>query len=163
MTEQRTERPTRLRVHYVLIYPLLAFILTLASACGGSAKPVVGPIEFVDSSGASVPAVSTLPINGAVYLVGTVTNDDEMLGVSWTVGCGSLPPGGGTNGVLSTACGVFYPTQTLSGPVPTYRSTGYITEYTAPSAIPKGDTITITAHATSLPSVVSSVNLTIVQ
>jgi len=162
MTEQRTEGPSRLRAQHVLIYSLLAFILTLPSACGGSAKPVVGPIEFVDSSGAAVPAVSTLPINGAVYLVGTVTNDDEMLGVSWTASCGSLPPGGGTNGVISTACGVFNPSQTISGPVPTYPSTGYITEYSAPSAIPKGNTVTITAHATSLPSAVSSVNLTIV-
>jgi hypothetical protein len=46
--------------------------------------------------------------------------------------------------------------------VPTYPSTGIITTYTAPSVVPKGGTVTITAHATSLPSVFSSVTLTIV-
>jgi hypothetical protein len=152
-----------LRAQHDLIYPLLAFMLSLPIACGGSSEPVVGPIEFVNISGAAVSAVSTLPVNGVVYLVGTVTNDDEMLGVSWTVGCGSQPSGSGANNVISTACGVFTPTQTLSGPVPTYPASGYIAEYTAPSAIPKGNAVTITAHATSLPSVESSVNLTIVQ
>ncbi len=163
MTELRAERHVWPRAQRVLIALLPAVILALASACGGKAKPVVGPIQFVGSSGASVSPVSTLPENGVVYLVATVTNDDEMLGVSWTVNCGSLPSGGGTNGVISTACGVFTPAQTLSGPIPTYPSTGYVTEYTAPSIIPNGNTVTITAHATSLPSVVSSVTLTIDQ
>jgi hypothetical protein len=162
MPKLRTESPSGSRAQYVLICSPLAFILTLLCACGGSAKPAVGAVEFVDSSGTAVPAVSSLAVNGVVYLVGTVTNDDEMLGVSWTVNCGSLPPGGSTNGVISTACGVITPAQTLSGPVPSYPSAGYIAEYTAPSAVPKGNTVTITAHATSLPSIVSSVTLTIV-
>jgi hypothetical protein len=162
MTGLRKER-SRLRAQHDLIYVLLAFILSLPVACGGSSKPVVGPIEFVNSSGAAVSAVSTLAVNGVVYLVGTVTNDDEVLGVSWTVSCGSQPSGNGANDVISTACGIFTPTQTFSGPVPTYPASGYVTEYTAPSAIPKGSTVTITAHATSLPSADSSVNLTIVQ
>ncbi len=163
MTELREKKPLQLQAQYVLIYLLLAFILALPSACGSSSTPVVGPIQFVSSSGATVPAVTTLPVNGVIYLVGTVTNDDEMLGVSWTVSCGSQPPLSSTNDSISTACGAFVPTQTFSGPVPTYPSSGYITEYTAPSAIPKGNTVTITAHAVSLPSVVSSMNLTIVQ
>jgi len=161
ISELRTERPSRPRAQQVLIYLVLAFILTLPGACG-SERPVVGPIGFVTSSGAAVPAVTTQAVNGAIYLVGTVTNDNELLGVSWTVSCGSLPPGGAANGVVSTACGVFTPSQTLSGPVPTYPSTGIVTQYSAPSVVPKGDTVTITAHATSLPSVVSSVTVTIV-
>ena len=163
MTELPMGRPSRLRTWSVLIYLFLAFMLTLPCACSGNERPVVGPIEFVDSSGAAVSAVNMLSVSGAVYLVGTVTDDNEMLGVSWTVSCGSLPAGGGSSGIISTACGVFNPTQTMSGPIPTYPSTGIITQYTAPSIIPKGNAVTITAHATSLPSVISSVTLTIVQ
>jgi hypothetical protein len=139
----------------------LAVILALLAGCA-KGRPVVGPIQFVDSQGAPVSAVSSLPVNGTIYLVATVTNDDEQLGVSWTANCGSAQSGGGTTGVINTACGEFTPQETASGPVPTYPSTGIIAEYTAPSVIPKGNTVTITAHATSLLSVTSSVTVTIV-
>lgn len=154
-------RQSRLWALCVLIHLGLAGFLVLLNGCIDSAKPVVGPIQFVTASGGSAPDVSSLPVNGTIYLVASVTHDNDLLGVSWTVNCGSLPPAGGT-GTASTACGVISPSQTTSGPVPTYPSTGYITTYTAPSAIPKGNTVTITAHATSLPSVTSSVTLTIV-
>jgi hypothetical protein len=140
-----------------------ACLLLLLNGCINSAMPVVGAIQFVTSSGASATAVSSLAVNGTVYLVATVTQDSDLLGVSWTLSCGSLPPAASSEGIISTACGVISPTQTSSGPVPAYPSTGFITTYTAPSAIPKGNTVTITAHATSLPSVTSSVTLTIVE
>jgi hypothetical protein len=121
----------------------------------------VGPIEFTDATGAPVSAVTTLAVNQPIYLVATVSNDNDLLGVSWTVTCGSAPPAGGVS--VSNACGFFIPAQTLSGPVPSYPMSGIITTYTAPSTIPKGGTVTISAHATSLPSVTSDVSLTIVQ
>lgn len=153
-------RLSGLRAQCVVIHLGLAGSLMLLNGCIDSRKPVVGPIQFVTASGASAQEVPSLPVNGTIYLVANVTNDDLLLGVTWTVNCGSLPPAGG-NGTTSTACGTISPSQTTSGPVPTYPSTGYITTYTAPSTIPKGSTVTITAHATSLPSVTSSVNLTI--
>lgn len=161
-TGPRTARQSRPRARCIYIYVGSALLLALLAGCASSGAPVVGPIEFVDSSGTSVPPLSSLAVNGVVYLVATVTNDNEQLGVSWTANCGSLPPGGGTNGVISTVCGAFSPGVTASGPVPTYPSTGIIAEYSAPSVIPKGNTVTITAHAVSLPSVTSSVTLTIV-
>lgn len=147
----------------VLVNLWPACLLLFLNGCINSAMPAVGPIQFVTASGASAPAVSSLAVNGTVYLVATVTQDNDLLGVSWTLSCGSLPPAGGSEGIISTACGVISPSQTSSGPVPTYPSTGYISTYTAPSAVPKGNTVTITAHATSLPSVSSSVTLTIVE
>ena len=93
-------------------------------------------------------------------MVANVTDDDQFLGVSWTVTCGSAAPVGG--GTIDTACGTCNPAQTESGPAPLYPATGIVTTYNAPSAIPKGATVTITAHATALPSVTSSVTLTIV-
>jgi hypothetical protein len=137
----------------------VAFVLAASAGCGGTARPEIGPIEFTNASGTSQPAVSAVEVNGQLYLVAVVTNDDQLLGVSWTVSCGSaLPP---SSGVIDTSCGTLSPAQTLSGPVPSYPSTGYVTTYSAPQAIPKGGTITITAHATALFSVSSSVTLTI--
>ena len=140
----------------------LAIMLVGAAlaGCASPKRPTVGPIEFTDAKGAPASAVTTLAVNQPIYLVATVANDNDLLGVSWTVSCGTAPPPGGVT--INTACGVCNPAQTLSGPVPTYPSTGIISTYTAPSVVPKGGTITITAHATSLPSVVSSVTLTIV-
>jgi hypothetical protein len=149
-------RPLRSRALYLF---LLAILMTVAG-CGGTVRPQIGPIEFTSAAGVSVPAVTSLAVNGQVYLVATVTHDDQLLGVSWTVNCGSaVPPSSGT---IDTSCGTCVPAQTQSGPVPLYPSTGFITTYNAPSAIPKGSTVTITAHATALPSVSSSVTLTIV-
>jgi hypothetical protein len=129
--------------------------------CASPKRPAVGPIEFTDAKGAPVSAVTTLAVNQTIYLVGTVTNDNDLLGVSWSATCGSTPPPGGVT--ISNACGIVSPAQTLSGPVPSYPMTGIITTYTAPSVIPNGGTVTVSAHATSLPSVFSSVTLTIVQ
>jgi len=138
-----------------------AFIVILLAGCGGTNHPQIGPISFTSASGASVPAGTSLAVNGQVYLVATVANDDEFLGVSWTVTCGSAAPPGGIS--IDSSCGFFEPAQTASGPVPPYSSTGIITTYNAPPNIPKGEVVTITAHATALSSVTSSVNLTIVQ
>ena len=142
--------------------PLLPFLLTLPllAGCGGMAKPQIGPIQFTNAAGTSVTPATTLAVNGQVYMIATVTNDDQLLGVSWTVTCGSEAPVGGTS--IDSSCGTCAPAQTASGPVPLYPSTGIITTYNAPSEIPKGGTVTITAHATALPSVTTSITLTIV-
>jgi hypothetical protein len=157
----RKARESRPRGRCVFIHAGLECLLAVFVGCI-NARPVVGPIQFVTESGASAPSVNSLAVNGTVLLLATVTNDDEQLGVSWTVDCGSLAPVSGTNETISTACGVCSPEQTLSGPIPSYPTTGYITTFTAPSSIPKGNTVTITAHATSLPSVTANVTLTIV-
>jgi hypothetical protein len=95
----------------------------------------------------------------AAYLFANVTNDDQFLGVSWSLSCVSPTPV--SSGSVNTACGTTSPAQTISGPVPSYPLTGVVTAYNPPPAVPKGGTVIITAHATSLPSVVSSVTLTI--
>jgi len=124
------------------------------------AKPQIGAIQFTTVSGASVTAPTSLAVNGQVYMVADVTNDDQLLGVSWSVTCGSSAAPGGIS--IDRACGTFNPAQTESGPVPLYLTTGIITTFNAPAAIPTGKTVTLTAHATALPSVTSSVTLTIV-
>ncbi len=143
---------------------MLSFALAAMAlaGCGSVVKPAISPIEFTTAAGASAPALTSLPVNGQAYFVASVTHDNQFLGVSWTVACGSAaPPSPNT---IDTSCGIFNPSQTASGPVPTYPTPGivFVAAYTAPPTIPKGKTVTITAHATSLPSVSSSVTLTIV-
>jgi len=134
--------------------------LGLLTGCSGLAKPQISAIQFTTAAGASVSAATQLAVNKQVFLVADVTHDGQLLGVSWTVTCGSAAAAGGTS--IDTACGSFTPAETASGPVPQYPSTGIIATYNAPSEVPKGSTVTITAHATALPSVTSSVTLTIV-
>jgi hypothetical protein len=158
----RAERNTRLRAQCAPAGLALMLVVAMLTGCANPKGPTVGPIVFTDATGTPVSAVTTLAVNQPVYMVAEVSNDNDFLGVSWTVTCGSAPSGGSGGTVINTACGVCNPAQTASGPVPTYPSNGIITTYTAPSVIPKGGTVTITAHATSSPSVVSSVTLTIV-
>jgi hypothetical protein len=142
-----------------LIFALICMTLT---GCAVS-RPQIGAVSFVNANGASVQPVSSVSVNGQLYFIATVTNDDELLGVSWTVTCGSaIPPGGASGTANDTACGICNPSQTFSGPIPTYPITGYITTYSAPPTVPAGGTVTITAHATALPSVASSITLTVV-
>lgn len=138
----------------------LALIPSVLVGCSNNARPTIGPIEFTTASGVSAPAVTSLAVNGQIYLVATVSDDDQYLGVSWTVTCGSAQPP--SSGSIDTSCGTFVPSQTESGPVPAYPSSGFVATYSAPPEVPKGSTVTITAHATSLPSVASTVTLTIV-
>jgi hypothetical protein len=98
----------------------------------------------------------------SIYLDVVVTGDPESLGVDWTVTCSSsLPEGSLPAGTVDTSCGSFVPTHTISGPTPSYPVTGIVTQFTAPAAVPKAGTVTIVAHATSLPSSSSSLTLTI--
>jgi len=178
---QRNLRLTRGLPFAAFLLILSSLVLSALCGCGGSTKPVVASITFTsDSAGAkpicttaitsntpantpvcSAAQLSSFAVNGpATYLYANVIGDDQDLGVSWTVTCGSATSAG--SGAIDTACGTFNPAQTLSGPVPLYPITGIVTAYTTPSAIPKGGTVTIAAHATSLPSVSSSVTLTIV-
>ena len=156
----RSGTPVSRRSSHVLAISALALALPAFIGCSNAARPLIGPIQFTTNSGAPGPAVNSLAVNGQVYLVATVTNDDQFLGVSWTITCGSAQSPG--SGSIDTSCGSCVPSQTQSGPVPHYPSTGFITTYNAPPEVPKGSIVTITAHATSLPSVTSSITLKIV-
>jgi len=148
--------------------PLLASALLLVSGCtsSSSGRPQVGPITFTDASGNSKPALTALIEGQGAYMDVTITGDTALLGANWSVTCQSaLPPGtplppGQTE---DTSCGSFEPLHTMSGPVPSYATSGagYVTFYTAPASPPKGGTVTLYAASTTDPSRYSSVTLTI--
>jgi hypothetical protein len=142
----------------------LASLATLASTAGCSNQPVpiVGEITVTNASGLPQPALSSMQHGQSIYLDVLVTHDIDTLGVDWSVTCSSsLSPGSLPAGTVDTSCGVFVPNHTASGPVPSYPSSGIITQYTAPAAVPKAGTVTIVAHSTSDPSSLSSITLTI--
>jgi hypothetical protein len=154
-------------VHLCLTLLVFSSSLLLVSGCtSGGTLPNVGPITFAEATGASEPAISALTAGQGAYMEVTITNDNALLGANWSVNCESaLPPGtplppGQTE---DTSCGSFTPLHTMSGPVPSYATSGagYVTFYTAPAAPPKGGTVTLYAASTSDPSRYSSVTLTI--
>ncbi len=148
--------------------PLLLCALLLVSGCtsGSTMRPHVGAISFTDATGNALPAITALTAGQGAYMEVAITNDASLLGANWSVTCKSaLPPGtplppGETE---DTSCGIFTPMHTMSGPVPSYATSGagYVTFYTAPAAAPKGGTVTLFAASTSDPSQYTSVTLTI--
>jgi hypothetical protein len=99
---------------------------------------ITAPISVVISQGA---VNNSIVVNANAPLVATVSNDTANEGVDWTVTCGS-----------SGACGSFSPAHTASGAT---------TIFTAPSAVPTGNTVTITAASTADPSQTATETVTV--
>jgi len=90
---------------------------------------IVAPISVKITQGITNNVIVT---SGSGSLAATVSNDSANAGVDWAVTCGS--PG---------ACGSFSPVHTASGAS---------TTFTAPSAVPVGGLVTITATSTADPT-----------
>jgi ferredoxin len=105
-------------------------------ACGGSGSPGTTTTPPPAISVTLTGAPTSLLINATAALTATVANDSANAGVKWSVTCGS-----------SGACGAFTnPTATTA-------------TYTAPAAVPTGNTVTVTA--TSLTDSTKSASATI--
>jgi hypothetical protein len=120
-------------------------ITATASATGGSAVvtattnvTIVVPISIKLAQG--VPN-NTIVQNRTAKLVAAVSGDAANAGVDWTVTCGT--PGN---------CGTFSPAHTASGAASTF---------TAPSAIPAGGSVTITAASTADPTKTATQTVTV--
>lgn len=142
----------------------------LAGGCGSGTSTAdisVGAPAFTDVNGAPVATAPTSLNSGqSAYLTVAVSDDPQNLGANWSVYCGSAPPPGTPpppGQTQSDACGTLTPSHTLSGPVPSYATSGagYVALYTAPPAPPARGTVTLYASSTTNPSRWSSVTLTI--
>ncbi len=91
---------------------------------------------------ASTPPPFTLPIGGAMSLTGTLSNDYTVGGgsINWSLSC------------QSSDCGSLGATKTASGTAVTY---------TAPAAVPTGNTVTVIATSVTDPTVSTSIIITI--
>jgi hypothetical protein len=138
--------------------------------CGSNSAPKnvqVGAISFTDSGGTAQPAIKLLSIGESTNLSVNLTGDPQNLGAIWSVYCGSAPPPGTPlppGQTQDQSCGTFSPVHTASGPIPSYSTSpaGYVTLFTAPPAIPKSGTVTLSASSTSNPSRSATVTLTII-
>lgn len=92
------------------------------TACGGSSRPPIS-IALSTAPPANMQTGTPAPVTA------TVTNDSSNAGVDWSVTCGS-----------AGACGSFSSAHTASGTA---------TTYTAPAAVPTGNSVTITATSTA--------------
>jgi hypothetical protein len=91
---------------------------------------------------ASTPPPFTLPVGGAMSLTGTLSNDYTVGGgsINWSLSC------------QSSDCGSLGATKTTSGTAVTY---------TAPAAVPTGNTVTVTATSVTDPTVSNSIIIAI--
>ena len=151
-------------------FALLLAGLAAISGCSSSSSVSniqVKPVTFTDVNGTRLKTPpASLTTGQGTYVDVTLTNDPQLLGADWSVYCGSaLPPGSPLppGQTQDESCGTFTPAHTISGPIPSYvtSGTGYVAFYTAPLATPKLGTVTLYAVATSDHSKFSSVTLTI--
>ncbi len=131
---------------------LVSIVLTGMALAGCGSSPTsgakAGPIVLTNANGMTGPS-SALSIGSTLQLSMMPSGDAVNAGVDWKVICGGNPV---TGSITNGACGTISPTHT---------SDGGATFFTAPSAVPIGTTVTITAIVTTNPSQTSSLSLTI--
>ena len=168
-SNRTSSTPSRTVAAHCLMMIALGALLA-AEACSSKTSSnliQVSPIAFTDANGNELGGTNTTMTAGStVYVDVALTNDKALLGVDWTVDCGSAPPPGTPlpPGVTENdSCGTFTPVHTASAPVPSYASSGagVVTLFTAPPSPPKNGVVTLYAAATADHSRYSSVTLTI--
>lgn len=125
------------------VVPASGSVTITASSTANPAQNVVAVITIVQAStGLSItqkPAPN-LPVGAATNLVALVTFDPNDAGVDWRATC------------RATSCGTFNPPHTASG---------QMTTYSAPSGVPTGNIVTITASSTTNPASIATTATTI--
>src|SRR5208283_1064294 len=116
---------------------VVAALVAMLVACGSSSSSTTQPISLAFTTGFT-PSTS-MTIGSYTGLAVTIAGDSNGAGVNWAVTCGSAQ------------CGSFTPTSTTSGGV---------TKYRAPSAVPPGDTVTVTATSIADCTKFASANVT---
>jgi len=73
----------------------IAAVMMLSGCSSTSSKVLVGPIVFTDANGVQQGGAHTsMTVGGTTYIDVVLADDTEMLGVDWTVACGSAPAAG---------------------------------------------------------------------
>lgn len=126
--------------------PSSATVTITATAAADATKSVSAIVKITPPLAISVsfqsPIPASLQVNSVVSFAAVIQNDTSANPqVEWTVTCGGA------------SCGSFNPTET---------SNEAATGYTAPSAIPTGNTVTVTATSVTDPTKSVSATITIV-
>jgi len=140
------------RVVASLSFVVIVLAVT-AQICGcgnvSSSKPVAGTISVTTSTGAAM-TTGTVAVSSSVNLSMTPTGGIGQTGVDWTMTCQGNPV---TGSISNGACGTLAPAHTADGGT---------SVYTAPSVVPIGTNVAITAAVTGNPSQTSTATFTIV-
>jgi len=127
----------------------LTFVLGI-SGCSSGSFVKAGAISVTDPSEKTSGQISSIGAGSIVQVNMTPVGDTTNAGVNWTVACGGSPV---TGSVTGGACGTL---------VPAHTPDGVASMFTAPSIIPIGNTVTITAAVASDPAATSSISLPVV-
>ena len=114
-------------VNHVMI--IVAAVIAPSAAVASVEVSITAPISIAITQKVQN---DTIVVNHTAQIAATVSNDAANAGVDWTVTCAS-----------AAGCGSFSPTHTASSAT---------TTFTAPTAVPTGNTVTITAASTSDPT-----------
>lgn len=111
-----------------------------ATSVTDSTKSISATITILPLTVTIVPATLSVGAGGTAQLNATVTNDVANAGVDWTLSCGSA----GTCGSITA-----------------HTASGVAATYTAPSAAPSGNIVTVTATSTSIKTVSATATATV--
>lgn len=128
---------------------LSAVVLLDALGCSSGSNTKAGAISVTDPNGVVSGQLTSLTVGTAAKVSMNPVNDKINTGVDWSIICGGSPITGSTTG---GACGTL---------TPAHMPDGGTSIYTAPSKVPLGNTVILTAAVTSDPAASSSVTLTI--
>ena len=143
----RHNRPNCIGRQSVLLLSLSIFIAIVATGCS-VARPSLGAISVTSPNGTSSAQVTSVVVSLSVDVTLSVSNDPTGLGVDWSLVCG----GSAVPGFTTNVCGTI---------TPVHVGSNISMVYLAPEYVPIGNTVTLTANATSDPSQSVSVTLTI--
>ena len=115
----------------------VVLLASFVSACSSSHHQTPPPVLSIAITTAPP---SSLEVSQSASVTATVSNDSASGGVDWTLSC------------TSSDCGSIAPAHTDSGTS---------TTYTAPSVVPTGGSVTITAASTTDPTTTAAANVTI--
>lgn len=127
---------TSLRTALLLL--VAAFMTALLAACGGGSGTTPPAISLAFTSGFTPPTSLGIGATAPNGIAATITNGAQNATVSWS--CAPV-----------SQCGTFSPTSTGST-IPT--------TYTAPSTVPAGGSVTITAASAGATSISATINIT---
>lgn len=131
----------------VLFLSFFCLVVLAVTGCS-MPKPHLGAISITKPTGSSQGQVSSVIVSASVDVSVAVGSDGANLGVDWSLFCGGSPIASYTTNVCGTI-------------TPVHVGSNINMVYLAPAYVPVGNTVTLTAQATSDPSLSSSVTLTI--
>lgn len=109
-----------MKSHRVIVALVVASIASLLAGCGMVSSNTPAAVTFEPN----LRPPASLSTNRSIAIAATVSGDAGALGINWKVGC------------RSTSCGSFSSTWTTNGGT---------TQFTSPSVVPTGNSVTITA------------------